>query len=227
MDNENVIDFGKWTTPKSWDELTLKQFQDIERYYDGKDDNFDVRDVLNILTDHSIDEINNLPLDFVDKLLGELTWLKEAPKFGNPNNKIDLNGDKYIVNVQEKLKVGEYVAVDAVIKGDKHNYSGILAVICRKEGEIYDSKFENEVLSDRMKMWENAPVVKVMPLISFFLSCWLLSQKNIQLYSMLEEAINLTRQDIENSHKNGDLSRHSMKSLMKKLKKLQKSIKST
>ena len=29
MDNENVIDFGKWSTPKSWDELTLKQFQEI------------------------------------------------------------------------------------------------------------------------------------------------------------------------------------------------------
>lgn len=226
MDNENVIDLGKWTTPRSWDGLTLKQFQDIERYYSDKDKKFDVREVLNLLTDHSIDEINNLPLDFVDKLLNELTWLHETPKFGEPTNKVEINGEKYIVNVQEKLKVGEYIAVDTIIKGDKYNYSGILAVLCRKEGEIYDSKFENEVVGERMKMWEKVPVVKVMPLISFFLSCWLLSQRNIQLSSMVEEAISLTQQDIENSHKNGDLSKHSMKSLMRKLKKLQKSIKS-
>lgn len=226
MDNENVIDLGKWTTPRSWDELTLKQFQDIERYYSDKDKKFDVREVLNLLTDHSIDEINNLPLDFVDKLLNELTWLHETPQFDEPTNKVEINGEKYIVNIQEKLKVGEYIAVDTIIKGDKHNYSGILAVLCRKEGEIYDSKFENEVVGERMKMWEKVPVVKVMPLISFFLSCWLLSQRNIQLYSMVEEAINLTQQDIENLHKNGDLSRHSMKSLTRKLKKLQKSIKS-
>ena len=45
MDNENVIDFGKWTTPKSWDELTLKQFQEIEKYYSDKDKKFDVREV--------------------------------------------------------------------------------------------------------------------------------------------------------------------------------------
>ena len=31
MDNENVIDFGSWTVPTSWDELTLKQFQEIEK----------------------------------------------------------------------------------------------------------------------------------------------------------------------------------------------------
>jgi len=226
MDNENVIDLGKWTTPKSWDELTLKQFQEIEKYYSDKDKNFDVREVLELFTDHSKEEISQLPIDFVDKLLNELTWLHESPKWGEPTNKIELDGEKYQVNVQEKLKTGEYIAVDTVLKSDKHNYAAIMAILCRKEGELFDSKFENEVLGDRIQMWEKVGVTKVMPIISFFFELWLVSQKNTQLYSMAEEAISLTRQDIENSHKNGALSKRSMKSAMKKLKKLEKSIKS-
>ena len=224
MDNENVIDLGKWTTPKSWDELTLKQFQAIEEYYSDKDKKFDVREVLELFTDHSKEEISQLPIDFVDKLLNELTWLHEQPKWGEPTNKIELDGEKYQVNVQEKLKTGEYIAVDTVLKSDKHNYAAIMAILCRKEGELFDSKFENEVLGDRIQMWEKVGVTKVMPIISFFFELWLVSQKNTQLYSMVEEAINLTRQDIENSHKDGALSKRSMKSAMKKLKKLEKSI---
>lgn len=226
MDNENVIDLGKWTTPKSWDELTLKQFQAIEEYYSDKEKKFDVREVLELFTDHSKEEISQLPIDFVDKLLNELTWLHESPKWGEPTNKIELDGEKYQVNVQEKLKTGEYIAVDTVLKSDKHNYAAIMAILCRKEGELFDSKFENEVLGDRIQMWEKVGVTKVMPIISFFFELWLVSQKNTQLYSMVEEAISLTRQDIENSHKDGALSKRSMKSAMKKLKKLEKSIKS-
>lgn len=226
MDNENVIDLGKWTTPKSWDELTLKQFQAIEEYYSDKDKKFDVREVLELFTDHSRDEIDQLPIDFVDKLLNELTWLHESPTWGESTNHIEIDGEKYQVNVQEKLKTGEYIAVDTVLKSDKNNYAAIMAILCRKEGELFDSKFENEVLGDRIKMWENVGVTKVMPIISFFFELWLASQKSTQLYSMVEEAISLTRKDIENSHKDGALSKRSMKSAMKKLKKLEKSIKS-
>ena len=226
MDNENVIDLGKWTTPKSWDELTLKQFQAIEKYYSDKDKKFDVREVLELFTDHSRDEIDQLPIDFVDKLLNELTWLHKAPTWGESTNHIEIDGEKYQVNVMEKLKTGEYIAVDTVLKSDKNNYAAIMAILCRKEGELFDSKFENEVLGDRIKMWEKVGVTKVMPIISFFFELWLASQKSTQLYSMVEEAISLTRKDIENSHKDGALSKRSMKSAMKKLKKLEKSIKS-
>ena len=224
--NENIIDYGNWNVPSSWNELTLKQFQDIEQYYSDKEKKVDVREVLHLLTDHSIDEIGQLPIEFVNKLLERLIWLQEAPKWDDPTNKVEIDGEQYIVNVKEKLKTGEYIAVDTVLKSDKNNYAAILAILCRKEGEIFDSKFENEVLGDRIQMWEKVGVTKVMPIISFFFELWLVSQKNTQLYSMVEEAISLTRQDIESSHKDGALSKRSMKSAMKKLKKLEKSIKS-
>jgi hypothetical protein len=69
-----------------------------------------------------------------------------------------------------QLKVGEYIAADTALKGDQHNYAAILAVLARKEGEIYDSKYENEVLEDRIKMWEGVPVTDVLPVVAFFLT---------------------------------------------------------
>lgn len=222
---ENIIDLGSWNTPKGWNELTLKQFQSIEEYYADKDKEFDVRDVLELFTDHTRNEIDQLPIEFVERLLEQLEWIKEAPSWGEPSNKVEIDGVEYKVNIQDKLKVGEYISLDTVLKGDKHNYAAMLAVMCRKDGELYDSKFENEILGDRIKMWEKVPVVKVMPIVAFFLSLWVVLQKNTQLSSMVEEAISLTAKSIETSRKNGDLSMLSTKLLMRKLKKLRKSTK--
>ena len=166
---DNIIDLGVWNVPKSWDEVTLKQYQEIERYYDGKEENFDVRKVLHILTNHTEDEINMLPLDFLEKIMGYLAFLQEPIPEQEPKNWIEIDGERYTVHTENQLKTGEYIASDTVLKGDKHNYAGLLAILCRKEGELYDSKFENEVLEDRIKMFEQQPITKVLPIIGFFL----------------------------------------------------------
>ena len=225
MDNENVIDFGSWTVPTSWDELTLKQFQEIEKYYSDKDKNFDVREVLDIFTDHTRDEIDQLPINFTDKLLNELSFLKEQPQYGDASASIEIDGEKYSINVMEKLKTGEFVAIDTILKSDPHDYISILAVLCRKNGEIYDSKFEAELFEERQKLFAKQPIMNIMPLISFFLSLYILRMTHSQLYSEVEEGLNLMEQNIENSRANGDLSELSTRRLMKKLKKLRKSIK--
>ena len=224
--NENIIDYGNWTVPSGWNELTLKQFQDIEQYYSDKENKVDVREVLHLLTDHSIDEIGQLPIEFVNKLLERLIWLQEAPKWDDPTNKAEIDGEQYVVNVKEKLKTGEYIAVDTVLKSDKNNYAAILAILCRKEGEIFDSKFENEILQSRIELWEKQPITKIMPIMNFFLQCFLILRAPSQMSMEIQEAINLIRKDIETSVKNGEHSKHFMKSVMKKLKKLEKSIKS-
>ena len=120
--------------------------------------------------------------------------------------------------------MGEYIAADTAMKGDKHNYAAFLAILCRKDGELYDSKFENEVLEDRIKLFEKQPVTNVLAIISFFLSLYVTLQMPTLLSSKVMEAIDLTRKDIETLQKNGAVSKRSMKSAMKKLKKLEKSI---
>jgi hypothetical protein len=221
---ENVIDLGVWNVPTSWDEVTLKQYQEIERYYEGKDEHFDVRKVLNILTNHTEDEINMLPLEYLEEIMEKLNFLSSLPKEEEPRNWCEINGERYSVHTEQKLKTGEYIASDTALKGDKHNYAAIMAVLCRKDGELYDSHFENEVLEGRIKLFEEQPVTKILPIISFFLRLYAVSMMPTLLSLEAKETIDHTRKDIETLQKSGGISKRSMKSAMKKLRKLEKSI---
>ena len=221
-------DFGEWKVPSSWDDLTLGKFQELERLYDGDDDKerkFDVRDVLDLMTDRTKDEINELPIEFTDMLLRKMYWLHEQPDFGKPSNKVTIDGVQYTVHNENEMKFGEYVALDTAMKGDKHNYAAMLAILCRKEGEIFDAKFENEILPSRIEFWKNVSVMKVMPIVSFFLELSSMSLQVSQLSLEIQEGINHILKHIETSKQNGVFSALYTKWQVRKLKKLQKSIK--
>ncbi|WP_295590198.1 hypothetical protein [uncultured Methanobrevibacter sp.] len=228
MKNEDIIkDFGSWNVPTSWNDITLKIYEEIERYYEGKDEKFDVRDVLNILTDKTEDEINALPAEFLDVILTHLVFLATTPEVGEPTNKIVIDGEEYSINFMEKLKLGEYVAIDNVLKADKHDYASMLAILCRKKDEIYDSKFEAEVFEKRKEMFEKQPVMKILPIISFFLNLYIASERLSHMYSAVEEGISHIQQNIESLEKIGVFKKLSLNWQMKKLKKSLRSIKST
>lgn len=221
-------DFGEWKVPSSWDDLTLGKFQELERLYDTEDGNerkFDVRDVLDLMTDRTKDEINELPIEFTDSLLRKMYWLHEQPDFGKPSNKVTIDGVQYTVHNENEMKFGEYVALDTALKGDKHNYAAMLAILCRKDGEIFDAKFENEVLPSRIEFWKNVSVMKVMPIVSFFLELSSMSLQVSQLSLEIQEGINHILKHIETSKRNGVFSALYTKWQVRKLKKLQKSIK--
>lgn len=222
----NVIDFGSINLPTKWEELSLKQFQEIEKYYSEHEGEFKITDIIHIMCGKSVDEINAMPLEFLDIISDKLEFMTTPMEKAVPTKEVEVNGEKYVIHTEEQLKVGEYVAADTILKNDSHNYAALMAILCRKEGEVYDSKFENEELMKRIEMWEKVPVMKVMGIISFFLTCYTLSVTPTLLSSEVEEAINLTRNSIETSAKNGQISRRCMKSAMKKLRKLEKSINS-
>lgn len=221
---KDSYNFGEWNCPESWDDITLKQFQEINQYYADKDKRFDIREVIHILTNKSIDEVNSLPAEFLEVIMDKLSFVTTEPEQKEPTNKIEINGETYQINFMEKLKTGEYVAVEMTTKDDAQNYAGILAILCRKENEIFDSTFENEILPSRVELFENQPITKIIPLISFFMNCYILSVMPSRLSLEVKEAINQERKDIEILHKNGQVSKHTMRSVMKTLKKLEKTI---
>lgn len=228
MEDKDIIkDFGEWKVPTKWDDITLKVYQEIEKYYKDKDEKFDVRDVLHILTNKTDDEINELPAEFLDTILTHLIFLTTTPDVGEATNKIVIDGVEYSINVMEKLKLGEYVAVDNVLKADASDYASMLAILCRKEGEIYDSKFEAEEFEKRKEMFEKQPVTRILPIIGFFLNLYIISKTPSQLYSQVEEGINLIQQNIDSSQKIGASKRLYLNWQMKKLRKSLKSIKRT
>ena len=220
MDNENVIDFGKWTVPTSWEELTLKQFQEIEKYYSNKDKDFDIREVLHIFTNKTEDEINALPIVFTNELMNKLMFLKDKPKDYEPSNFIEIDGVRYGINIMEKLKTGEFVAIDTILKNDPHDYVSIFAVLCRKDGEIFDSKFEAEEFDKRVELMGKQPAIKMLPLIAFFFNLYVVRKTHSLLYSEVEEGLNHIQQSINNSESLGVFKRRSLNSQMKKLRKL-------
>lgn len=224
--NENIIDLGVWNVPKSWDEVTLKQYQEIERLYEGKNENVDVRKIVHILIDKDEDYINALPIDFLEEIMGYLAFLQDPIPEQEPKNWIEIDGERYTVHTENQLKTGEYIASDTVLKGDRHNYAAILAILCRKDGELYDSKFENEVLEDRIKLFEKQPITKILCIIGFFLELYITFMTPSLLSSKVREAIALERENILNLRKSGALSILSTKSAIRKLKKLEKSINS-
>lgn len=202
-DEIDVIDYGMWYVPSKWDDIDLGTYQDLERFYEGKDEKFDIRKVIHILCHKTEDEVNSLPIDFLENIMEKLIFLQEKPTEEEPSNKITINGETYMINFMEKLKTGEFISADTVLKNDRHNYAALLAILCRKEGEVYDSKFEAEVFDDRVKMWEEQPVVNVLKLVSFFLQLYIQSETPSKLYMMVEEALDRTQQSIETSQKLG------------------------
>lgn len=218
------IDYKEWTVPTKWEDITLKQYEDISRYYGDKDKKFDMRDVIHILCNKTVDEVNELPVDFLEEIMDILAFLQTPPKEREATNKVVVNGETYQINVQNKLKTGEYIASETVMKEDKYNYSAMLAILCRKEGEIYDSKFENEMVEERIKMFEKVPITDLLGVVAFFLNLLVMLETRTQLYTMAKEAVDLERQNILDLQKNGEVSKLYTKYVMRKLRKLEKSI---
>lgn len=225
-DEKNIVDFGEWIVPNDWSQITLKKFQAIQDYYEGitGDTHFDIRQVLHILCDKTIDEVNQLPSEFLDMILEKLTFLQEQPKQDEPRNYININGEKYSIHFENQLKTGEYIAADTVLKNDKNNIALLLAILCRKDDEIYDSKFENEIVPQRQKMFEEQKVMDVMPIAAFFLTLYGQSVMLSQLFMAVEDALNNTRSSIESSEK---LTVFRKLYLKWQITQLQKSLKST
>lgn len=223
-DSDKIIDLGTWICPKTWDDITVEKFSELERFYEDKDEKFNPIDVLHILCDKTADEVRALPIDFVEKILGQMQFLQTAPKVDKPSNSIEINGEKYTVHTERQMKTGEFVAVDTVLKADRHDYASIMAILCRKDGEEYDSKFENEILPDRIELFKKQPVTKILPIVTFFLNCWAISIAPSQLSSLIEEELNRTLKNLENSRSVGVFKKRYMKWRMKNLRKSLKSI---
>jgi hypothetical protein len=109
-----------------------------------------------------------------------------------------------------------------VLQSDKHNYSMLLGILCRKKDEIYDDDFIANVLPDRVKMFEEQPITEILPIVAFFLNLW--TQLNLPslLSFKIEETIDLTLQSLQDLEKNGHGKALSTMYAKRKLRKLKK-----
>lgn len=215
------MDFGKVTIPTKWEELTLKQFCELIKVYE-KEDN-EVLDVVEVLSGKTKSELRLMPAEFVDTMLHHLQFMN-TPLNVEPDSKITINGETYKVNYTEKLKFGEWTDAETVLR-DK-DYASLLAILARKEGEVYDDDFIADKLDKRIEFYNSLPITKALILINFFLKLRL----NYLLYSQKslensKQAVESLVQYTKDSLKAGGGRKLDLIYAKIKLKKLEKSLK--
>ena len=220
------MDFGKITVPTKWDDITLKQFQELMKIYSQEDK--DILDILSLFTQKSKKELRQMPSEFIETMLVHLQFMNTKLEV-EPSSQIDIDGKIYRINYTEKLKFGEFVDVETLIKEDKYNWAAILAMLCRLEGEVYDDDFIADKLDGRIKMYEELPINKALQLINFFLKLSLRSIAYTQKSSILKknkEEVESLVQSIRDSLKDGAGTRLNSIYAKIELRKLEKSLKS-
>ena len=218
-------DFGNITVPTSWDEITLKQFITLMKLQEeeGKEEP-SIVDIMAVLTGTDKKYIYSLPSDFANTIMAHLLFLNKPLK-EEPKAEVIIDGNLYKINYMEKLKFGEYTDANTVMANDKFDYASLLAILCRREGEIYDDDYIAEHLDERTEMWNNQPITKVYPLVYFFLTLSALSGKHLEHYRTEgEQAIDQSLTHIEDSLKNGAVKKFSLNYVKArwKLRKLRK-----
>lgn len=217
-----IKDYGNWNVPTCWDEVTLAQLSAIDKERALEEPSL-VR-IVAIMAGRDVSEVEQLPVEFVNMILSKMEFIRDAPSI-EPSCRVEIGGEVYQVNPEEKLRFGEFVAVDSVRDGD---IAKILAVVCRKPGELYDSMFENEVLESRIAMFSSAPCTRVLPLFAFFLELWMVSSELSRNYlTVKDQVLSLIQRLIENSRKDGGGRSSLTSSQTRKLKRLRKFVERT
>lgn len=221
---EVVKDFGKIKVPTKWEEVTLGQFEKIMRLTGGESKRVDVMSLLSILTGQDEDYINSLPASFVETLMAHLIFLNDNPRtYDHTASQIKIGDDFYSIHFLEELKFGEYVEVNESIKNDPLDYSSILAILCRKDGELFDEDYVANRFKKRKEMFQEQPVTEILPLIGFFLKLFLISRANSQgCLTELESATSQLLQHTNSSVSNGDGEKRSLSWRMRTTRKLKK-----
>lgn len=221
---EVVKDFGSIKVPTKWEEVTLGQFEKIMKLTGGESKRVDVMSLLSILTGQDEDYINSLPASFVETLMAHLIFLNDNPRtYDHTASQIKIGDDFYSIHFLEELKFGEYVEVNESIKNDPLDYSSILAILCRKDGELFDEDYAANKFRKRKEMFQEQPVTEILPLIGFFLKLFLISRANSQgCLTELESATNQLLQHTNSSVSNGDGEKRSLSWRMRTTRKLKK-----
>lgn len=218
-------DFGSITVPTSWEQITLGQFVKLMRLQEEENkEDVSLIDIMAVLTGTDKKYIYSLPSDFANTIMAHLLFLNKPLK-EEPKAEVIIDGNLYKINYMEKLKFGEYTDANTVMANDKFDYASLLAILCRREGEIYDDDYIAEHLDERIEMWNNQPITKVYPLVCFFLTLSALSGKHLQHYMTdAEQVIDQSLTHIEDSLRNGAHKKFSMRYVKArwKLRKLRK-----
>lgn len=215
-----VQDYGNWNVPTCWDEVTLGQLSAIDKERALEDPSL-VR-IVAIMAGRDVSEVEQLPVEFVNMILSKMEFIREAPSI-EPSCRVEIGGEVYQVNPEEKLRFGEFVAVETLMKSDPSDIAMLLAIVCRKPGEVYTEEFENNELEARKRMFEGCCCLQCLSVMSFFLLSWHVQSQISRNYSLAkDQVLSLIQSNIESLRKPGLGKKFSTRLQIRDLKRLRK-----
>lgn len=182
--------------PTDWQDLTVGHY---ESFYQNKPNTARERVEL-IAKICKVDAalLLSWPADVFNVLVEKTAFLfKDAP--AEPNPAIVIDGVTYVVAVEDKLSLGEYLDAGDVQKNEPAMYSNLLAILCRPPGEEYNPD-NNEA---RAAMFAALPVSKVQGVLAFFLRCKVLYEQRTTAFTNLFRVVDLLPRNIKDLQKHG------------------------
>lgn len=203
--------------PKSWEDVTLAHYMKIMEAFKEEDNKLKT---LAAIANVEEKELKEAPVFVGERLMKECSFIN-TPIDNTPMSQITIDGEVYKMGNEQELKFGEWVDVQTILDENDGNMPVILAILCRKEGERFDNDFKINKLEKRIRMFENQPITKVYPLLTFFLLSAMMSPSIMNEYSnQAKEQASLILKQLENLEGDGDGLGHYTNSQMRTLQKL-------
>ena len=155
--------------PKQWSDITLDQFIEINQIDKDQGANGFNSDLLAIVTDMTYDEIDELDIDELIKLVAQFKWSNAQP---SKQYKHELLGMK--VKPLSKLCLFEYIDLDYYFNDNYHtNLDKICAILYRQTkvnewGEVVLETYDYDIHL-RAEKFLDLPITDVYGIVSEFL----------------------------------------------------------
>ena len=192
LDNDQKI----INVPQSWSEIRLG---DYEKWFDTEPKTRldEIRLIAEICGVDAAILLDN-PTQLFD-IVAESVGFIFGENTCQPSNKIEIEGQTYVVAFTDELSLAEWIDVESVFENAvRSRLSEILSILCRPVGEVYDSKRSES----RRQMFAALSMDKAMPLLTIFLHRNELSETISNLCSQVEDQASLyllhTRDFVEN-----------------------------
>lgn len=182
------IDYNDQTiyVPRSWSEVTLGVY---ERFYN--DNPKTAREKVDYVA-KVCDTDPNILLSWASEILAiiidKIDFIYAVPSFEN-SPYIDIDGTRYIVNTEDKLTLAQWVDIEELQSNNAGDLSSVLAVVCLKAGEEYDP----EKVPERAAMFRAQNMVKILPVVGFFLHYGDVLEQRTQALSKVHQIVSLYR----------------------------------
>jgi hypothetical protein len=155
--------------PKQWSDITVEQFIEISQIDKDQGANGYNSDMLAILTEMSYDEIDELDLDEMIKMVAQFKWATSQP---SKQYKHELIGMQ--IKPLAKLCLFEYIDLDYYFNNNYHtNLDKICAILYRQSnvnewGEVVLEPYDYDI-SVRAEKFLDLPITEVYGIVSEFL----------------------------------------------------------